>query len=759
MHPDELTLKSGELAERLRFAHTDDGWTDNGGVVLSRQAAVRLTSVHLQTFECVATQLEEFSAELPKVDSDKVTHLDDEGVARVGSTVRSGDLLVGKRTPLPPSTSDSSVEQELDALFGASLEDTWRDTSLRVLPWMAGEVMEVRHDAPAKKRDPVTVQVDIGWSRVAAVGDELQAPDGRRLVVTSVREALPGGVDALWAAPPGEVAVTKVGCAAETFHARSIGPYSLVTQQPLATRNSFGGQRLRRVDLTVALAAGATALCAEWLTAKSDGVRSRSDLYESIVRGRPRITYELPAGVEVLVGELRALALGVDLDGAPRLSVLDSQAVRALAPHAINKPETINYRTFVPETGGLFCKEAFGPLHSTERRTQLAHIELANPVVHPLFKKTVACLLGIEPGELEQVLRYELALVDGALDDDDASMTGAVSVREGLERVALSTVASSAPDRQLRDLAAALSKAGIHPAQFVLDAWPVLPPDLRPLVPLSGGRFATSDLNDLYRRVINRNNRLRRLRALNAPAALLRAEAATLQNAIDHLVDNTGSRRLTGPDRRPLVALTSLVQNRFSVTLLRKRVDYSAEAVLVADPSLPDDQCRVPRTILLELLKPFLYEALDGAGHVRTIKQARKLVEDEAPEALAALSAVLPDRPMVLAPFGEDLEPEGALVGCEVSLAPGLAVHASPPIAALLGSRVSLHVPITAAAVNEARTVLRSGGEPVAQGLAGWLGRALDSEDPMSVITGAALTAEEDPMADPWSRLALGVPV
>ena len=383
-------------------------------------------------------------------------------------------------------------------------------------------------------------------------------------------------------------------------------------------------------------------------------------------------------------------------------------------------PETINYRTFKPERDGLFCAKIFGPtkdyecncgkykrmrhrgvvcekcgvevIQSKVRRERMGHIELATPVAHIWFLKSlpswIGTLLDMTLKELEKVLYFESYVVtdagktalqhkelltDGryrkALEEFGAAFVaemGAEAIRKLLTdinieklsqelRTELRQATSEAKRKKLSrrlKVVSAFRASGNRPEWMILECIPVIPPDLRPLVPLDGGRFATSDLNDLYRRVINRNNRLKRLTELGAPDIIIRNEKRMLQEAVDALCDNgRRGRAITGPNKRPLKSLSDMLKGkggRFRQNLLGKRVDYSGRSVIVVGPELRLHQCGLPKKMALELFKPFIYNKLEERGFVTTIKSAKKMVEKERPEVWDILDEVIREHPVLL---------------------------------------------------------------------------------------------------------------
>jgi DNA-directed RNA polymerase subunit beta' len=390
-----------------------------------------------------------------------------------------------------------------------------------------------------------------------------------------------------------------------------------------------------------------------------------------------------------------------------RISLASPERIRSWSYGEIKKPETINYRTFKPERDGLFCARIFGPIKDYEclcgkykrmkykgivcekcgvevtlskvRRERMGHIELASPVAHIWFLKSlpsrIGLLMDMTLKDLERVLYFENYVVtepgltplkplqllseDDYLDAQDeygeenfTAMIGAealkgllsqIDIDEAIEtcREELRETGSEAKRKKLvkrLKLLDGFKESGARPEWMIMDVIPVIPPELRPLVPLDGGRFATSDLNDLYRRVINRNNRLRRLIELRAPDIIVRNEKRMLQESVDALFDNgRRGRVITGANKRPLKSLSDMLkgkQGRFRQNLLGKRVDYSGRSVIVVGPELKLHQCGLPKKMALELFKPFIYSKLELYGLASTIKAAKRMVEKERPGSL-----------------------------------------------------------------------------------------------------------------------------
>jgi DNA-directed RNA polymerase subunit beta' len=449
----------------------------------------------------------------------------------------------------------------------------------------------------------------------------------------------------------------------------------------------------------------------------------------------------------------------------------------------VKKPETINYRTFKPERDGLFCSKIFGPVKDYEclcgkykrlkhrgvvcekcgvevtqskvRRDRMGHIELASPVAHIWFLKSlpsrIGLMLDMTLREIERVLYFEafvvidpgmttmtrgqlltdeiyLAAIEEHGDEFDARM-GAEAIHELLRSLDLQAevtkaredMANTASETKLKRLSKRLKliesfiESGNKPEWMVMTILPVLPPDLRPLVPLDGGRFATSDLNDLYRRVINRNNRLRRLQELKAPDIIVRNEKRMLQEAVDALLDNgRRGRAITGTNKRPLKSLADMIkgkQGRFRQNLLGKRVDYSGRSVIVVGPTLRLHQCGLPKKMALELFKPFIFQKLQLRGDASTIKAAKRLVEREGPEVWDILSEVIREHPVLLnrAPTLHRL----GIQAFEPVLIEGKAIQLHPLVCTAFnadfdGDQMAVHVPLSLEAQLEARALMMS---------------------------------------------------
>ena len=459
------------------------------------------------------------------------------------------------------------------------------------------------------------------------------------------------------------------------------------------------------------------------------------------------------------------------------------QVIKSWSFGEVKKPETINYRTFKPERDGLFCAKIFGPVKDYEcicgkykrmkhrgvvcekcgvevtlakvRRERMGHIDLAAPVAHIWFLKSlpsrIGLLLNVTLREIERVLYFESYIVtDPGLTelekgeilteeewvekyeefgDEFTAGMGAEAVQVLLEeldiddeiRIIREEIPQTNSETKLKKLSKrlklleAFKDSGNKPEWMIMNILPVLPPDLRPLVPLEGGRFATSDLNDLYRRVINRNNRLKRLLELNAPEIIVRNEKRMLQESVDALLDNgRRGRVITGTNKRPLKSLADMIKGkggRFRQNLLGKRVDYSGRSVIVAGPNLKLHQCGLPKKMALELFKPFVYGKLENRELATTIKAAKKLVERETPEVWEVLEEVIREHPVLLnrAPTLHRL----GLQAFEPKLIEGKAIQLHPLVCVAFnadfdGDQMAVHVPLTLEAQLEARALMMS---------------------------------------------------
>ena len=481
---------------------------------------------------------------------------------------------------------------------------------------------------------------------------------------------------------------------------------------------------------------------------------------------------------------------------AIKIGIASPEMIRDWSYGEVKKPETINYRTFKPERDGLFCAKIFGPVKDYEclcgkykrlkhrgvvcekcgvevtqtkvRRERMGHIDLASPVAHIWFLKSlpsrIGLMLDMTLRDIERILYFEtfvvtepgmttlercqllsdeayLEAIEEFGDEFEASM-GAEAILELLKTIDLKDevarmreeIAETGSETKLKRLGKRLKlmesflSSGNNPEWMIMTVLPVLPPDLRPLVPLDGGRFATSDLNDLYRRVINRNNRLKRLLELNAPDIIVRNEKRMLQESVDALLDNgRRGRAITGSNKRPLKSLSDMIkgkQGRFRQNLLGKRVDYSGRSVIVVGPALRLHQCGLPKKMALELFKPFIFGKLQRRGLATTIKAAKKLVERETAEVWDILAEVIREHPVMLnrAPTLHRL----GIQAFEPTLIEGKAIQLHPLVCSAFnadfdGDQMAVHVPLSLEAQLEARTLMMAtnnvlspaNGEPI----------------------------------------------
>jgi len=704
----------------------------------------------------------------------------------------------------------------------------------------------------------------------------------------------------------------------DKIHARSTGPYSLVTQQPLGGKAQMGGQRLGEMEVWALEAHRAAYTLQEMLTIKSDDIVGRAQAFGAIVKGEPIPEAKIPESFRVLVRELNSLSLSIDIEGAGapesdgegtrdtltkvrdlkdisslKIRLASSDEVRAWSKGEIVKPETINYRTLKPEKDGLFDERIFGPTKDWEcycgkykrirykgvvcdkcgvevtesrvRRERMGHISLAAPVAHAWYFKgapsRMSLLLDLPPKAIEQVVyfaRYLVMSVDekgrkealktlqaahaeevseiktinaqkielikkdavekkertsGRIKDKEqlsltlseielearkretavveeekgdlarteeifAKLTklvrdikpfgffseeeydklsefetadfvevemGAEAILKAVNSLDLNKLSSSLRKeveeargkggpryvkltKRLK-LVDGLRASGVEPGSMVLSVIPVLPPDLRPMVQLSGGRFATSDLNDLYRRVINRNNRLKHLMVLGAPEIILRNEKRMLQESVDSLID-TSQRKATrrGRGRQPLRSLSDMLkgkQGRFRQNLLGKRVDYSGRSVIVVGPELALTQCGIPKDMALEMAKPFVLREMIARGIAPNVKSAKNMLEKAPPEVYDILEEITRDHPVLL-----NRAPTLHKLGIQAFypvLIEGSAIRIHPAVckgfnADFDGDQMAVHLPLSGKAIDEARELMlsdknllrASDGDPIA---------------------------------------------
>ena len=621
-------------------------------------------------------------------------------------------------------------------------------------------------------------------------------------------------------------------------HMRSIGPYSLITQQPLGGKAQFGGQRFGEMEVWALEGYGARHTLQEMLTIKSDDVLGRAAAYESIIRGEPIREPNVPASFNVLVNELKSLAFDIkplyysesdrrDDFNALKIGIASPEEILKWSHGEVIKPETVNYRTQRPEKDGLFSERIFGPTRDYEcycgkyrrvrykgvvcdkcgvevtravvRRERLGHIALAAPVSHIWFLRSVpsrlSLILNVPSAKLERVIYYSAYIVVSvneeerkrALDElkralkgrlkiggkdkkikseltEAADITasylenlcagqvlgeteyfnlsrrfgsvfkassGAEAVRAILvnmdlrketqktERALEESKNPLAQSKLLRRLKMfrSMIKNQTRPEWMILTNLPVLPPDLRPMVALDGGRYATSDLNDLYRRVINRNNRLKKLLEIKAPDIIVKNEKRMLQESVDALIDNSarfGVQQLSAR-RRPLRSLADMLkgkQGRFRQNLLGKRVDYSGRSVIVIGPKLKIDECGLPKRMALELFRPFILSEIIKRGLAHNIRSASRFIEEGSDEVWAILEELTRDRRVLLnrAPTLHRL----SVQAFKPILIEGLAIQIPPFVCAAFnadfdGDQMAVHLPLSSQAQKESREIMASG--------------------------------------------------
>ncbi|MEY2393087.1 DNA-directed RNA polymerase subunit beta/beta' [Wolbachia endosymbiont of Tettigetta isshikii] len=589
----------------------------------------------------------------------------------------------------------------------------------------------------------------------------------------------------------------------DKIHARSVGPYSLVTQQPLGGKSHFGGQRFGEMECWALQAYGAAYTLQEMLTVKSDDINGRIKIYESIIKGDSNFECGTPESFNVMIKELRSLCLNVALKQNEvviedishtniaqsfdkiSISIASPESIKSMSYGEIKDVSTANYRTFKVEKGGLFCPKVFGPVSDDEclcgkykkrrhrgricekcgvevtsskvRRERMGHIELAYPVAHIWFLKSlpsrIGALLDMSLRDIENILYSDNYIVidplvshfekgeiisekayneakDSYGTDSFVAMQGVEAIRELLTRLDLheirkdlrlelesvtSEIRRKKIIKRLRIIENFI-KSGNRPEWIILTTIPILPPDLRPLVSLESGRPAVSDLNHHYRTIINRNNRLRKLLSLNPPEIMIRNEKRMLQEAVDSLFDN--SRRNTLASKAGTVGYKKSIsdmlkgkQGRFRQNLLGKRVDYSGRSVIVVGPTLKLNQCGLPKRMALELFKPFVYSKLKMYGMAPTIKFASKLIRAEKPEVWDMLEEVIKEHPVLLnrAPTLHRL----GIQAFEPILIEGKAIQLHPLVCTAFnadfdGDQMAVHVPISLEAQLEARVLMMS---------------------------------------------------
>ncbi len=585
----------------------------------------------------------------------------------------------------------------------------------------------------------------------------------------------------------------------EKAHARSVGSYSLVTQQPLGGRAQFGGQRFGEMEVWALEGYGAAHVLKEMLTVKSDDMKGRKKIYESIVKGLDYNENNIPESFHVLTKEMNGLGFDLKVNRAGELSSESDRVTIRIAPPAVvrswsygevKKAETLNYNSFRPERDGLFCERIFGPVRDWEcycgkykkqryrgvicdrcnvevttsdvRRERMGHIELAAPVSYIWLFKSAAnwlgSMLGMTQNALEMVLYYERYIVIDPMDtplqekdllsEDDYRQNlekygskfkagiGAEAIQELLKKIELEKEAEKVKEalkkekrkdyskrktlvKKLR-MIEGLIKTQVKPEYLITSIIPVIPPDLRPLLPLDGGKFVASDLNDLYQRVINRNNRLKKLIRLQAPDMIIRNEKRMLQESVDALFDNGRhgqailGRGNIGKGKRPLKSLSEALrgkQGRFRQNLLGKRVDYSGRAVIVVGSHLKLHECGLPKQMALELFSPFVLRELRKKEYFHTLGSAKRALEENRPEVWEILEKVTKNHPVMLnrQPTLHRL----SIQAFEPRLIEGNVIKIHPLVCPAFnadfdGDTMSVHVPLTVEARLEADLLMKA---------------------------------------------------
>jgi len=892
----------------------------------------KFSSIHIEEFVCNVrdTKLgpEETTHDIPNVSETKLRNLDEDGIVRIGSEVRPGDILVGKITP-KGETQLTPEERLLRSIFGDKARDV-KDSSLRMENGKRGRIISVKvfsREAGHSLESGIIkrIHIEIAQLRTVSVGDKLAGRHGNKGVISRIlpeedmpytQDGRPVDVILTPLGVPsrmnlGQILELHLGLAANTLnyqaicppfagateseireelkkaghsesgkmklfdgrtgeafeqdiavgymyilklhhmvedkiHMRSIGPYSLITQQPLGGKAQGGGQRFGEMEVWALLGYGAAYTLREMLTIKSDDIQGRSAAFDAIVRGERINHHYAPASFNVLLHTLRGLALDVELmrGGSPvggarktpgaEASDFDAVRIRPASPERIlewshgevTKPETINYRTQRPEKNSLFDEKIFGPERDYEcycgkyrgirykgiicekcgveitraivRRERMGHVDLAVPVAHVWFLRAIpsrlAMVLGISGGELEKVVYFAGYLVNTIHEKEKTRITteleaeykqkmknlqddkskekmkelfleakkdieslhvGAVLDEPKYHRFAIKygamfeagigaeaiynlckaldlKVLIKNIEAALLDCGAAereklgkrlsivrgMVRSGVRPEWMFLTRIPVIPPGLRPMVALEGGRHATSDVNDLYRRVINRNNRLKKLIEIHAPDVILRNEKRILQEAIDALVDNSirhggaAYSATTQARTRPLKSLSDNLKGKhglFRQNLLGKRVDYSGRSVIVVGPELKLNQCGLPKHMALELFRPFVIGKLLEKELAYNIRGAGRLIDEGVPEVWAILEDVIRDKYVLLnrAPTLHRL----GIQAFQPILIEGNAIQLHPMVCPAFnadfdGDQMAVHVPLSPEAQAEAREIM-----------------------------------------------------
>ncbi len=780
-------------------------------VIVDSSFAATLRTEHERTFVASAFETgageEQLTRDLPNVGEDDLAALDDRGLVQVGTEVRPGMILIGKVTPRE-GAAPTNEEKLLRAIFGEAL-GPMRETSLRVPPGCFGVVAMAQQVEPDDDDgERARAEVTVSWERPLETGDVLLLA-GEAVVVAGIE---PLTADIAWSGDDGTVPVAKAAMARDVLHARSIGPYTPLTQQPARGREAFGGQPL---DPGIAQTLATHAPWALWelLTVKSDAVSARARAYESLVRqnnpdvvprptpapasgkGKDIFSFFAPASsagpsdvlalqpetVSTLVAYLRALGLELGFDEAEVGVTLRSAAqIREDSHGEVKLPETVQAGTGKAVPGGLVCERIFGPvadyecscgkysrmkhrgvvceecgvevINSSVRRKRFGHITLTVPCLHPLLVDAVATLLGLNEEELREVVagtRVLRADGDAWSTEPGEGTLGGRELWNALEALDLEAIDATEVGPRA-ELAEALADTERPATALMLEVVPVLPPELRPPGEQELGLDAAG-ITDGVRRLLNRNNRIRRLLELEAPAVILRNEATMLQRAVDELmVEGRRKKTLDGEDGPLLPSLLQFVDALWTDRLVAKTVDYSGVAHLYVDDSLEPDQCRVPSAMLMELFKPWAYGMLEAKGYTTTIKSAKRMVESGRPEGRMAIEAAAEGYPVLLTAGS-------TVLGRRVVIGDGAAIAVDRATAQRLGHhRVALHVPLMDQAALQCAELDddASGASPPSD--AGWLHRARQEGNLGRNAVAAALGRERDEVWDSLVALAVG---
>lgn len=722
--PETPPLAAGVLRVELRPSVL--------AATVSAAAALRLATRRVHTFglEAGSTHGGEatFTREGPRLSERDRQNIDELGVIRLGVQVRPHDIVFACTAP--------RLEHEARTPFDRER----KDYSQRVPSGLFGEVTRVDFEPGGGLGGGASVSIDVTESRPVVVGDTLRmAGTDERWVVGQVSTSLE--VDLLWPGrtSEGEAEVHVVALAHDALHARSIGPYANISGRPFVGKRDFGGQPFDETHQWALEERGAWRTLHEMQTYKSDDVRGRVHAYENIVRASREFVGSCGEGTRVWLRELEALGFDVRFEGSEdgegrgplELRLSSSARVRERSYGELRRPELLDPETGAPVDEGLHCARIFGPtrdyrctcgkhhgvkkegtvcedcgvelMASSERRERFAHLELGSSFLHPFAVGAVATLLRLSRAGVEAVLRGESTLT--GTEPELLDETGPVALLNVLEALPLDELARGSSSAG--PLARLLVDNGVHPRDFFFDAWPVLPPALRPIVPTMGGGWARSDLNWLYARLLNRRNRLARLRELDAPMIILRSEVAMLQQCIFELANNEAQPEPAHHEGRMLRSIAHGLLGR----PLGKGLDYSGVASVVPDATLAPHTIRLPRVMAKELFKPWAYQVLEEQQFVHTIKAAKSMVEADAPEALAAIEHCAMSRPVYLFPERDRLLPK-TVAGFDVVLWDEAAVAMAPATAEALGisfagGEVTVHVPVDSRAVREVRENLR----------------------------------------------------